>query len=82
MFPFWKHFMFPFWKHIYVSILETLSWSNLDQFIIVNMADKNHRKSKKIKLTIPNTEKIADDVKKIQVAVKYDSDTSYFIIKE
>jgi hypothetical protein len=47
-----------------------------------NMANKNHRKSKKINLTIPSAETISDDVRKIQVGVKYDSDSSYFIIKE
>ena len=47
-----------------------------------NMADKNHRKSKKIKITISTDEVITDDVRKIQVGVKYDSDSSYFIIKE
>ena len=47
-----------------------------------NMTDKNHRKSKKINITIPSSEIIFDDVRKIQVGVKYDSDSSYFIIKE
>ena len=51
-----------------------------------DMDDDNHETSKKIKVDFPQFEAdetgISQDVHKIQYAVKFDSDTSYFIWKE
>ena len=48
--------------------------------------DSNHKKSKKIKVDFPRFEAesygVSQDVHKIQFAVKFDKDTSYFIWKE
>ena len=51
-----------------------------------DMDDENHATSKKIKVDFPQFEAdetgISQDVHKVQYAVKFDSDTSYFIWKE
>lgn len=51
-----------------------------------DMDDENHKTSKKIKVDFPQFEAdetgISQDVHKVQYAVKFDSDTSYFIWKE
>jgi hypothetical protein len=51
-----------------------------------DMDDDNHKTSKKIKVDFPMYEAesygVSQDVNKIQYAVKFDSDTSYFIWKE
>jgi len=51
-----------------------------------DMDDTDHKKSKKIKVDFPlyegETTGVAQDVHKIQFAVKFDKDTSYFIWKE
>ena len=51
-----------------------------------DMDDKDHKKSKKIKVDFPlyegETTGVSQDVHKIQFAVKFDKDTSYFIWKE
>ena len=48
--------------------------------------DSNHKKSKKIRVDFPRFEAeyygVSQDVHKIQFAVKFDKDTSYFIWKE
>jgi hypothetical protein len=51
-----------------------------------DMDNDNHKKSKKIKVDFPKFEAesygISQDVHKVQFAVKFDKDTSYFIWKE
>lgn len=47
-----------------------------------NMDDANHKLTRKINIKFPELEKIEQDVEKIQLAVKFDNDTSYFIIHE
>ena len=47
-----------------------------------DMDHEEHKKTRKIKITFPSYEKIEQDVKKIQIAVKFDNDTSFFIIKD
>ena len=46
-----------------------------------DMDNANHKLTRRIKVTFP-AEYVEQDVKKIQFAVKFDNDTSYFIIKE
>ncbi|MAN64658.1 MAG: hypothetical protein CMI60_22225, partial [Parvibaculum sp.] len=70
------------YRYIYKDGETSVFSPTSDYYPHQDMASIHHRESKKINILIPSAEKISDDVKKIQVAVKYDSDTSYFIIKE
>ena len=47
-----------------------------------DMEDSNQKTTRRIKVEFPRNEKIEQDVEKIQLAVKFDNDTSYFVVHE
>lgn len=74
------------YRYIYKDGETSVFSPSSDTYPNQDVDDSNHKTTKKIKVSFPFGEAesygISDDIDKVQFAVKFDNDTSYFIWKE
>lgn len=74
------------YRYIYKDGETSVFSPSSDTYPNQDVDNSNHKTTKKIKVSFPfgeaDTYGISDDVDKVQFAVKFDNDTSYFIWKE